>query len=360
MRGNEAPQVNLFSYVHLEDRVPRRHPLRAMRRIVDHALTGLDGAFAAMYATTGRPSIPPERLLRALLLQICYSIRSEALLIEQLDYNLLFRWFVGLGIDDPVWDPSTFSKNRDRLIEAEVAQGFFDQVLAQAKAKRLLSDEHFSVDGTLIEAWASHKSFQRKDGGSPPSGPGRNGEADFKGERRSNATHQSTTDPEALSYRKSDNQPARLGYLGHVLMENRNGLVVATRLTQATGTAERAAAIAMVEGRPGNQRVTVGADKAYDTADFVKRLRGANATPHVAQNTSNRRSAIDGRTTRHAGYTVSQRIRKRIEECFGWGKVIGPLRKVQVRGVNKVGFVFTLTCAAYNLVRLRNLVGAAP
>jgi transposase len=360
MRGNEAPQVNLFSYVHLEDRIPRRHPLRPMRRMVDRALAGLDGAFAAMYATTGRPSVPPERMLRALLLQIVYSIRSEALLIEQLDYNLLFRWFVGLGIDEPVWDPSTFSKNRDRLIEAEVALGFFEQVLAQAAAKDLLSDEHFSVDGTLLEAWASQKSFQRKDGSSPPSSPGRNGEDDFKGERRSNATHQSTTDPEALSYRKSDNQPARLGYLGHVLMENRNGLVVDTRLTQATGTAEREAAIAMVEARPGNQRVTVGADKAYDTADCVDRLRCANATPHVTQNTSGRRSAIDGRTTRHPGYTVSLRIRKRIEECFGWGKGVGPLRKLHVRGVAKVGFVFTLTFAAYNLVRLRNLVGAAP
>jgi len=328
--------------------------------MVDQALAGLDGAFATMYATTGRPSIPPERLLRALLLQIFYSIRSEALLIEQLDYNLLFRWFVGLGIDDPVWDPSTFSKNRDRLIEAEVARGFFHRVLAQAAAKQLLSDEHFSVDGTLIEAWASHKSFQRKDGGSPPSSPGRNGEADFKGERRSNATHQSTTDPEALSYRKSDNQPARLGYLGHVLMENRNGLVVDTRLTPATGKAEREAAVAMIAARPGNQRVTVGADKAYDTAEFVDTLRGANATPHVAQNTSSRRSAIDGRTTRHPGYRISQRLRKRIEECFGWGKVIGPLRKTHVRGVKKVGFVFTLTFAAYNLARLRNLVGAAP
>jgi IS5 family transposase len=241
-----------------------------------------------------------------------------------------------------------------------VAKGFFAQILAQAEAKQLLSDEHFSVDGTLIEAWASHKSFQRKDGGSPPPSPGRNGEADFKGERRSNATHASTTDPEALSYRKSDNQPARLGYLGHVLMENRNGLVVDARLTQATGTAERDAAVAMIEARPGKRRVTVGADKAYDTADCVDRLRCANATPHVAQNTSKRRSAIDGRTTRHAGYTVSQRIRKRIEEGFGWGKVIGPLRKVHVRGVQKVSFVFTLTFAAYNLVRLRNLVGAAP
>ena len=360
MRGNEAPQVKLFSYVHLEDRVPRNHPLRPVRQMVDQALAGLDGAFATMYATTGRPSIPPERLLRALLLQIFYSVRSEALLIEQLDYNLLFRWFVGLAIDDPVWDPSTFSKNRDRLIEADVAQSFFNQILAQAEAKQLLSDEHFSVDGTLIEAWASHKSFQRKDGSSPPSSPGRNGEADFKGERRSNETHQSTTDPEALSYRKGDSLPARLGYLGHVLMENRNGLVVDTRLTPATGRAEREAAVAMIEARPGNQRVTVGADKAYDTAEFVDTLRCANATPHVAQNTSNRRSAIDGRTTRHPGYTVSQRIRKRIEECFGWGKVIGPLRKTHVRGVKKVGFVFTLTFAAYNLVRLRNLVGAAP
>jgi len=360
MRGNEAPQVNLFSYVHLEDRIPRRHPLRPVRRMVDQALAGMDGAFAAMYAVTGRPSIPPERLLRALLLQIFYSIRSEALLIEQLDYNLLFRWFVGLGIDEPVWDPSTFSKNRDRLIEAEVAQGFFDQVLTQAAAKDLLSDEHFSVDGTLITAWASHKSFQRKDGGSPPPSPGRNGEADFRGEPRTNETHQSTTDPEALSYRKGKNLPARLGYLGHVLMENRNGLVVDTRLTQATGTAEREAAIAMVEARPGSQRLTVGADKAYDTAEFVDRLRCVNATPHVAQNTSNRRSAIDGRTTRHAGYTLSQRIRKRIEEVFGWGKEVGPLRQVHVRGVEKVGFVFTLTATAYNLVRLRNLVGAAP
>jgi transposase len=358
MRGMDQQQATLFSYVSLEQRVPQDHPLRALRGMVDTALRGLASRLTALYAQTGRPSIPPERLLRALLLQILYSVRSERLLMEQLDYNLLFRWFVGLSLEEGVWDASTFSQNRDRLLGGEIAQAFFDQVLAQARAHHLLSSEHFTVDGTLIEAWASLKSFKPKPGApptSPPDDPG-NPNVNFRGERRSNATHASTTDPEARLYKKAKGQEAKLGYLGHVLTENRNGLIVDTRLTQATGTAEREAAVEMVVEVAGATRVTIGADKAYDTHDFVADLRELQATPHVAQNTSGRRSALDGRTTRHAGYAISQHKRKRVEEIFGWQKTVGLLRKVRHRGLALVGWVFTFTAAAYNLMRLRTLV----
>jgi transposase len=359
MRGVDHHQPALFSYVSLEQRVPRDHPLRAIRQMVDDALAGLGSRFAQLYAQTGRPSIAPERLLRALVLQILYSVRSERLLMEQLDYNLLFRWFVGLDMDEGVWDASTFSQNRDRLLAGEIAQAFFAQVLSQARAQHLLSSEHFTVDGTLIEAWASLKSFKPKAGApaDPPDDPG-NPTVNFRGEKRRNATHASTTDPDARLYKKAAGQEAKLGYLGHVLMENRNGLVVATRLTLATGTAEREAALAMVADLPRTGRVTVGADKAYDTQDFVAALRELQATPHVAQHTTGRRSAIDGRTTRHGGYGISQRKRKRVEEIFGWQKTVGLLRKVRHRGRALVSWIFTFTAAAYNLMRLRTLAGA--
>jgi transposase len=359
MRGVDQPQAPLFSYVSLEQRVPPEHPLRTIRQMVDTALMRLWGRFEALYAQTGRPSIAPERLLRALLLQILYSVRSERLLMEQLDYNLLFRWFVGLTLDEPVWDPSVFTKNRDRLLGGEVAHAFFEQVLARARAQQLLSSEHFTVDGTLIEAWASLKSFKPKADtpAEPPDDPG-NPSIDFRGEQRTNATHASTTDPDARLYKKAKGQEAKLGYLGHVLMENRNGLIVNTRLTQATGTAEREAAVEMVAELPGTSRVTVGGDKAYDTRDFVQDLRALEATPHVAQNTTGRASAIDGRTTRHAGYALSQRKRKRVEEIFGWQKTGGLLRKVRHRSLELVGWVFTFTAAAYNLVRLQKVAEA--
>jgi transposase len=339
--------------------VPPDHPLRAIRQMVEAALAGLWERFEELYAQAGRPSIAPERLLRALLLQILYSIRSERLLMEQLDYNLLFRWFVGLTIDEGVWDPTAFTKNRDRLLEGAVAQAFFEQGLAQARARHLLSSEHFTVDGTLIEAWASLKSFKPKANtpAAPPDDPG-NPRVNFRGETRTNATPASTTDPEARLDKKAKGQPAKLGYLGHVLRENRNGLVVNTRLTQATGTAEREAAVEMVAELPGNQRVTVGGDKASDPQDFVQDLRALEATPHVAQNMTGRASASDGRTTRHAGYALSQRKRKRVAEIFGWQKTVGLLRKVRHRGLKLVGWVFIFTAAAYNLVRMRKLAEA--
>ena len=313
MRGSDERSEGLFSYVSCEARVPANHPLRPIRAIVDEALEVMSPAFEGLYSTIGRPSIPPEKLLRALLLQAFYPVRSERQLMEQLDYNLLFRWFVGLSMDAPVWDVTVFTKNRERLLAGDVAATFLATVLGQPKVKALLSDEHFSVDGTLIEAWASVKSFRPKDGSGEPPGPGRNGDRDFHGEKRSNETHASTSDPEARLYRKGNGQPAKLAFMGHALMENRHALVVDVRLTAATGMAERAAAVSMVEAIPGRHRVTVGADKAYDTKDFVANLRSLGAAPHVAQNTSNRRSAIDGRTTRHPGYAVSLRVRKRIE-----------------------------------------------
>lgn len=362
MRGADIHQDSLFSYVSPESRVPKGHPLRPVRKMVDAAMDGLSGHFQRMYAGTGRPSIPPEKLLRALLLQVFYSIRSERLLMEQLDYNLLFRWFVGLSVDDPVWDHSTFSKNRDRLLESDVAEAFFYQVLDQAEAKGLISDEHFSVDGTLIEAWASMKSFRPKEDDDRDGGGsgGRNEERDFHGEQRRNDTHASTTDPEARLYKKGRGKESKLCYIGHTLMENRNGLIVDTEVTPATGTAEREAAVKMLQRRPAGERVTVGADKGYDNRAFVDDCRGLKATPHVAQNTSGRRSAIDGRTTRHPGYTVSQRIRKRIEEGFGWAKTVGAVRKTKFRGLPRLNFQFRLTFAAYNLLRIRNLAVEVP
>ena len=358
MRGGDARTEALFSYVSCEARVPRDHSLRVIRSIVNEALAALSPEFEQLYAKSGRPSIPPEKLLRALLLQAFYSVRSERQLMEQLDYNLLFRWFVGLSLDAAVWDVTVFTKNRERLIEGDIAAQFMAAVLNQERVKALLSDEHFSVDGTLIEAWASMKSFRPKDGSGEPPASGRNGERDFHGEKRSNETHASTTDPDARLYRKGPGQPAKLAYLGHVLMENRHALVVDSRLTQATGRAEREAALAMVAALPGNHRITLGADKAYDVAGFISDLRQHNVTPHVAQNTIRRRSAIDGRTTRHPGYAVSGRVRKRIEEVFGWGKAVAGLRQTRHRGLARGGWMFTLTATAYNLVRLPKLVGA--
>jgi transposase len=356
MRGDDRKQGAMFSYVSLEQRVPENHPLRSIRTMVDQALVELSPAFEGMYSRVGRPSIPPEKLLRALLLQVLYTIRSERMLMEQLDYNLLFRWFVGLGMDDSVWVPTVFSKNRDRLLEGDIAKEFFTRVLDQAKNHHLLSAEHFTVDGTLVEAWAGQKSFRKKEqaGDTPPDDPG-NPTVDFHGEKRSNATHESTTDPEAKLFKKGKGREAKLSYMGHVLMENRNGLVVDAELTAATGKAEREAALSMLEQVSGSGQVTVGADKGYDTKDFVAQARALDATPHVAQNTSGRRSAIDGRTTRHEGYTISQRIRKRVEEVFGWMKTIGLMRKTRHKGVDRVGWMFVFAAAVYNLVRMRNL-----
>jgi transposase len=360
VRGSDERSEGLFSYVSCEARVPVDHPLRAIRAIVDEALEVLSPEFEALYSKVGRPSIPPEKLLRALLLQAFYTVRSERQLMEQLDYNLLFRWFVGLAMDAPIWDATVFTKNRERLLAGDIAAKFMAAVLVQPRIKKLLSDEHFSVDGTLIEAWASLKSFRPKDGSGEPPGPGRNSERDFHGEKRTNETHASTTDPEARLFKKGPGQQARMAFMGHLLMENRHGFVVGACLTQATGTAEREAASALIAGIPGRHRITVGADKAYDTADFVAGLRELNATPHVAQCiTGHRGSRIDGRTTRHPGYAVSQRIRKRIEEGFGWMKTIGTMRKTRHRGTARVGWMFTLTAAAYNLVRLPKLLQAA-
>ena len=357
MRGGDLRREALFSYVSCAARVPADHPLRPIQKIVDEGLGALTGEFEKLYAKFGRPSIAPEKLLRALLLQAFYSVRSERQLVEQLGYNLLFRWFVGLSLDDPVWDVTVFTKNRERLVEGDIASKFMAAVLNQERVKSLLSGEHFSVDGTLIEAWTSMKSFRPKDGSGEPPAPGRNGERDFHGEKRSNETHVSATDPDARLYRKGPGQPAKIAYLGHVLMENRHALVVDTRLTLATGTAEREAALEMVADCPGNHRITLGADKAYDVAEFVADLREYNVTPHVSQNTTNRRSAIDGRTTRHPGYAVSVRVRKRIEEVFGWIKAAAGFRKTHHRGLARVGWMFTLTATAYNLVRLPKLVG---
>lgn len=358
MRGPDPQQAAMFSYLSPEQRVPHDHPLRAIRGLVEPVLQELSPRFAVLYSWTGRPSIPPEKLLRALLLQVLYSVRSERLLMEQLDYNLLFRWFVGLNMDDPIWDVTVFTKNRDRLLAGDIAQAFFDAVLTQARQRQLLSEEHFTVDGTLLEAWAGQKSFKPKQGGppAPPDDPG-NPTVDFRGERRSNATHASTTDPDARLYRKATGQEARLCYLGHLLMENRHGLAVRTQVTHATGTAEREAAVTLIRRLPRPRRATVGGDKAYDTRAVVATLRTCRITPHVAQHTG-RASAIDQRTTRHPGYTVSQRKRKRIEEVFGWLKTVAGLRKTRHRGLGRVGWMFTFATAAYNLVRIRNLVGA--
>ncbi len=366
MRGPDERSEGLFSYVSCEARVPADHPLRPVRAIVDEALEVLSRDFERLYSQQGRPSIAPEKLLRALLLQAFYSVRSERQLMEQLDYNLLFRWFVGLSMDASIWDATVFTKNRDRLLAGDVAAKFMAAVLSQPRVKRLLSDEHFSVDGTLIEAWASMKSFRPKDGSGEPPGAGRNGERSFRGEQRRNDTHASTTDPEAKLYRKSDGQPSRLCFLGHTLVENRSGLVVAAQLTQASGTAEREAALALIERhRPGRRRITLAADKAYDVTAFVAALRARRVTPHIAidghvrKSGKPRKTAIDKRTTRHPGYALSQRLRKRIEEPYGWVKTIAVLRKTRHRGVARVGWMFTLAMAAYDVIRIPKLLAAA-
>ena len=390
MRGTDKISGSLFSYVDIEDRIPARHPLRQVKRLVDDALVSLDAEFDRLYAAEGRPSIPPERLMRASLIQILFSVRSERQLMEQMQYNLMFRWFVGLGIDDPVWVPTVFTKNRDRLLTTDIARKFLAAILAHREVAPLLSDEHFSVDGTLVKAWASMKSFQPRPEAAPPGGgdgPGappppaaksepepsaqsspetapmtpskpkhRNAEVDFRGQKRSNATHASVTDPEARLYKKSPGAGASLCFIGHTLMENRSGLIVQTELTQADGHAERRAALAMIHRHsPGStRRLTLGADKGYDCSDFVRDLRQACVTPHVAQKT--RHSAIDGRTTRHPGYAVSQTRRKKIEEPFGWAKTVGPMAQTMLRGVRRVGAQFTLTMAACNLARLPRLL----
>jgi len=367
MRGSDKTSGSLFSYVDLEERVPASHPLRVIREIVDDALASLDAEFERLYVGSGRASIAPERLLRASLLQAFYTIRSERQLVEQIDYNLLFRWFVGLGIDDEVWDHSTFSKNRDRLLEADVAAKFLEAVLSHRRVRRFLSNDHFSVDGTLIEAWASMKSVRAKDGSDKPPGPGRNGGKDFRGLKPRNDTHASTSDPEARLYRKGRGRETKLSFMGHTLMENRSGLIVQATVTPATGRAEREAAIDMINRHaPGSmRRLTLGADKGYDARSFIADLRAMEVTPHIARNDAEtktgkrRRSAVDGRTTRHPGYAASQRIRKRIEEPFGWGKSIGGLRRPKFRGLAKLAHRFTLTMTAYNLIRLPRLFAEA-
>ena len=358
MRGEDIHQDHLYIYVSPEQRVPADHPLRPIRQMANTVLGRLSPQLDALYSAVDRPSIPPEKLLRALLLQVLYTLRSERLLMEELDYHLLFRWFVGLNLDDPVWDATVYCKNRERRLQGEVAEAFFQEVLKLAGEHDLLSDEHFTVDGTLIEAWASLKSFKKKEEGQttpPPEDPG-NPSVDFRGEQRLNGTHESTTDPEARLYRKGTGQEAKLSYLGHVLMENRHGLAVQTELTQAPGTAEREAAVAMMAAQAPDGGVTLGGDKNYDTQGCVANLRAGGVTPHVAQNTARRGgSAIDGRTTRHPGYALSQRVRKRVEEIFGGLKTVGGMRKTRFRGTARVGGMFTGARAAHNLVRMRNL-----
>jgi transposase len=365
MRGLDDRPEGLFSYVRLEERVPKDHPLRSIKALADEALTSLNARFDELYSPMGRPSIAPEMLLRATLLQAFFSVRSERMLMEQIDYNLLFRWFVGLPMDAAVWHPTVFTHNRDRLLEAEVAREFLVALLALPKVKGLLSNEHFSVDGTLIDAWASMKSFRPKDGSGEPPTPGRNGERNFHKEKRSNETHASTTDPDARLYRKADGRESRLCFMGHVLMENRNGLAIDAALTHATGTAEREATLTMLDRRLRRNRITLGADKAYDVTAFVETLRERAVTPHVAINGAVsklgvvRKTAVDGRTMRHSGYRVSQICRKRIEEVFGWIKTQAGLAKVKVRGRRKAEAVFTLAVAAYNLIRLPKLLAPA-
>ena len=359
MRGRDHQRGHVGGYVDPEALVPPDHPLRTIHPLVNAALERLSPAFDQLYSLTGRPSVPPEQLLRALLLQAFFTVRSERQLMEQLRYNILFRWFVGLSIEAPVWDETVFTKNRDRLLEGDIAHGFLRAILADPQVKRLLSNEHFSVDGTLIEAWASITSFRPKDGSGEPPGPGRNGARDFHDEARSNETHASTTDPDARLYKKAKGQAAKLCHMGHVVIENRSCLVIEATTTCATGTAEREAAVAMIGAIPGQHRITVGGDKAYDTQDFVADMRSLDVTPHVTQNDKGRRSAIDGRTTRHAGYQVSLLVRKRIEEVFGWVKTIGGQRKTRYRGTPRVGWMFTLAAAAYDLIRLPKLLGGA-
>ena len=358
MRGTDERTGAMFSYVSLEERVPPEHPLRAVRRITDRALERLSPRFGTLYVNFGRPSIPPEKLLRALVLQALYTIRSERQLMEQLDFNLLFRWFVGLGIDDPVWSPPTFTKNRDRLLDGEIAAAFFEAVLIHADTARLLSHEHFTVDGTLLEAWASQKSFKPRDTPPDPPRPGGNPSVNFRGHRRTNATHQSMTDPDARLYKKAVGRPAQLAYGAHLLMENRSGLIVNACVLPADGYGERDAALVMTDGLAGG-RITLGMDKGYDVPAFIATLREMDVTPHVAQHTTKRRSGIDGRTTRHPGYAVSQRKRKLVEQAFGWIKTVGGLRKLRHRGGRLVNWIFTFGAAAYNIVRLRRLLPAS-
>ena len=365
VRGIENSDAGLFSYIRLEERVPVDHPLRAIRALVDEVVGGLNARFEQLYSKVGRPSIPPEYLLRATLLQAFYSVRSERMLMEQIDYNLLFRWFVGLPMDGAVWHPTVFTKNLDRLLEADVTRDFLMALLSLHKVKRLLSDEHFTVDGTLIDAWASMKSFRPKDGSGEPPAPGRNGERNFRREKRSNETHASTSDPDARLFRKGNGQSARLCFMGHALMENRNGLIVDTALTHASGTAEREATLEMLDRRKRGQRITLGADKAYDVTGFIGDLRKRKVTPHIAVNGTlsklgkPRKTAIDGRTTRHCGYAISQRIRKRVEESFGWIKTQAGYGKVKLRGRHKVEAVFTFAIVAYNLIRIPKLLNEA-
>src|SRR6202167_2250421 len=364
MRGRDDRSEGFFAYVRLEERIPSDHPLRAIRALADEALGSLNKRFEGLYSTMGRPSIPPEMLLRATLLQAFFSVRSERMLMEQIIYILLFRWFVGLPMDAEVWHPTVFTHNRDRLLEAEVAHEFLAALLALPQVKKLLSSEHFSVDGTLIDAWASMKSFRPKDGSGEPPSPGRNGERNFHNEKRSNDTHASTTDPDARLYRKAAGRESRLCFMGHVLMENRNGLAVGAAVTRATGTAEREAALALLDRRPADRRITLGADKAYDVTAFVEELRARQVTPHIAidgrfsKHGVVRRTGLDRRTTRHPGYRASQISRKRIEEVFGWIKAQAGLAKVKLRGCAKVEAVFTFTVAAYNLVRIPKLLAA--
>jgi transposase len=362
MRGQDQQQSHMFSYISPEQRVRKDHPLRPIRTLVDEVLSQMSPVFDAMYASVGRPSIPPEKLLRAQLLQMLYSIRSERLLMEEIDYSMLFRWFVGLNLDEEVWDATTFTKNRNRLMDADVAKEFLAQVVTRADAQGWISNEHFTVDGTLLEAWAGQKSFQRKEkqDGPPEDDPG-NPTVNFHGEERSNDTHESKTDPDAKLARKGPGKEAKLSYSGNLLVENGNGLIVQAEVFEANGTAERDAAIVMLEQIPGNNQVTVGGDKGFDTAGFVAECRNLHVTPHVAQNDKRPGgSAIDGRTTRHPGYAISQKKRKRIEECFGWLKTIALFRKLRHRGVCKVDWTFTFACAAYNLVRMRNLGATVP
>jgi len=356
MRGADITQEELFSFRTLEARIPQKHPLRELRKVVDLLLATLDDEFDAVYARRGRDSIPPERLLRTSLLQILFSIRSERQLVEQIDFNLLYRWFVGLTMDAAVWDHTTFSANRERLLNERISRLFFERVLGLAEWKKLLSDEHFSVDGTLIQAWASHKSFVKKDGSTPPpEDGGRNPTVNFKGEKRSNETHASATDPDARLYKKSEGDKSQLAFLGHALMENRNGLVVDVEVTHATGTAEREAAHTMAKHTIRKPGATVGADKGYDVQSVVEGLRKLKVTPHVAQ--KDQGSAIDRRTTRHDGYRKSLKIRKRIEEVFGWAKTVGPLRQTKFRGLKKVAAQTIFTFAAYNLTRISAIFG---
>lgn len=366
LRSKDTKQQVFFSYKSIEDRIPEDHPIRPLKKLVDKALAKLSSDFDRLYSHTGRPSIPPEQLLRALLLQVFFSVRSERQLVEQLDYNMMFRWFVGLNLDDDIWNATTFTKNRDRLLEGEIAERFFAEILAMAKKEGLVSQEHFTVDGTIIEAWASHKSFQQKkktdsndDNSSNNAGGGRNPDVNYKGQKRKNDTHESKSDPDARLCRKSQRTGAQLGYMGHALMENRNGLVVGFRVTHAIGKAEQAAAESLASAIKGKHRVTLGADKGYDSDELLRKLRDMGITPHIAKNDHERRtSSLDNRTLRHEGYDVSQKKRKLVEQIFGWGKTVGCLRKVKHRGIDLVKSIATLNMAAYNLIRIRNLIMA--